>query len=55
MAEAKDNFVDRKIEKATHPVAAKPGEVSDAELEKVVGGEVSDYSFDVEQVLNVGR
>ena len=54
MAEAKDKSVDQKIEQATHPVAAKPGELCDAELQKVVGGEVSDYSFDVEQVLNIG-
>jgi len=61
MAEAKDKSVDQSTENATQPVTAKTGEVSDAELGKVVGGkgsvqlfEISDYSFDIEQTLSIG-
>lgn len=50
MAEAKDKSVDQKTEKATHPVAAMHAELSDTELQKVVGGEIEDYSFGVEQI-----
>ncbi len=39
MDEAKGKPVDPKIEGASQAVPAKTGEVSDAELEKVVGGE----------------
>ena len=54
MAEVKDKSIDQNIEGATHPVAAKSGELSDAELQAVAGGEIDDFSFDVEQTLNIG-
>jgi tellurite resistance protein len=54
MAEAKDISVNQALVNASQPVTAKTGEVSEAELERVVGGEISDFSFDVEQNTNIG-
>ncbi len=39
MGDIKDRSVDQKIEGTTQAVPAKNGEVSDAELEKVAGGD----------------
>jgi hypothetical protein len=46
MAEAKQKSVDQKIRAASNPVPAKTTEVSDAEMEKVVGGAGEEVTFE---------
>ncbi len=54
MAETKDKSVDQSIDQTTQPVAAKSGELSDAELQKAAGGGASGSPFDIEQTANIG-